>query len=127
MKAAGTQEGRPNDERTESDQREPGIWNPGRVSLWTQSWSDPNDEHPSSVMLRHPTAPFVRFLDKDDGSLLNFSESDLQEISFEYLSQVNERGYIDPRLPRPWLEALGPGQEDFGFGWLPIGWPPNRR
>ena len=99
-----------------SVQSDSGIWTPGKRAVCTQSWSDPNDEHPTSVLLRHPTDPFVRVLDKDIG----ISESDLHQVAFEYLSQVNSGGYIDAHFPTTWLEALKPGENDPCFGWLPI-------
>lgn len=97
------------------------TWNPGRSELWRQSWRDP--DHPSTVLLRHPTAPFVREL-AQDGSPLGVSESDLQRISFEYLTQAESHGCFDQLLPEEWIPALAPGEDDQSFGWLPIGWPP---
>jgi hypothetical protein len=94
-------------------------WTPSKFALWSQRWSDPNDANPTSVLLHHPTAPFVRFVDDvDDDTMYN--------IGFCYLTNATENADIDPPLgitPR-WLAALNPATgADPTFWWLPIRWP----
>src|SRR5271163_3340275 len=57
-------------------------WNPSRFSLWSQRWGDPNNSNqsfPTTVLLRHPTAPFLGTASA--GNL----EHDLQKIAHRYL------------------------------------------
>lgn len=106
-----------------SDQSGSENWDPGSFGLWRESWSDPGDCHPTSILLRHPTNPFVRTLDKEP-SPLGVSESGLRRIAFEYLTQANNHGCLGDVLPQEWISALAPGEDDHDFRWLPIGWPP---
>jgi hypothetical protein len=93
------------------------AWNP---STWTLSRRrrDESEGHPISVSLRHPTCPFVQTLDASDDNALKNSACD-------YLSRVKSVAGSDflQELPGRWLDALRPGQEERGFGWLPIDWP----
>src|ERR1043166_5132087 len=56
------------------------TWIPSRFALWSQRWSDPNDANPTSVLLHHPTAPFVRIVDQ-------INDATMRQIGFEYLTQ----------------------------------------
>ena len=93
-------------------------WNPSRFALWSQRWGNPGDDnqtYPTTVLLRHPSAPFV-----GTGTISNF-EYDLQETAHNYLVAANSNQLIDPPLglPQEWLDALKPGPaSDPSFGWL---------
>src|SRR5262245_10206080 len=101
-------------------------WNPGRFALWSQRWEDADG--PISVLLQHPTAPFVRHVTAID-------DAALQRAASDYLEQANNPDVVDPPLGLPlnWLAALRPPppiETDelmairSAFGWLPVGWPP---
>jgi len=80
--------------QTVSGQDDTPIWNPSKFSLWSQRLVDPNDEHPTSVLLRHPTTPFLQVVDRvDDGTM--------QKLAFSYLSRANSLPDIDPPLGLP--------------------------
>ena len=95
-------------------------WNPSKHALWSRRWADPDEAHPTSILLRHPTFPFVRVVGEID-------DDTLQEMAFDYLSRANTLETIQPalELPDDWLAALAPNADDSRFGWLPIGWPPK--
>jgi hypothetical protein len=99
-------------------------WTPGRFAIERDVAVDPDDRLPTSVVVRHPTAPFVRYLDVGADS-----EKTLQAFAFEYLSQVRDKapGLFDPDLNglfQKWLDALARRDpSDPRFGWLPLASP----
>jgi hypothetical protein len=102
-------------------------WNPSRFALWSQRWGNPGDDnqtYPTTVLLRHPTAPFI-----GTGTISNFEhfEYDLRKTAHDYLVAANTNPLIDPPLglPHEWLDALDPDQPggDPSFGWLPLEQP----
>lgn len=104
---------------------DPPAWNPGKFAIWSRRWPDPNDDHPTAVLLRHPTAPFTDVVNK-------INDHEMQKVAFAYLDRASKLPDIDPRfeLPEDWLLALNPDStqdEELtdSFGWLPIGWPSN--
>jgi len=104
---------------TVAGQNEAPRWDPSKFSLWTHRLADPNDTNPTSILLRHPQSPFVRVMDKID-------DPTMQQIGFDYLSEVSTLPDLDPPLglPTAWIDALNPAaRRDPTFGWLPIGWP----
>src|SRR5512134_2855946 len=94
----------------EIHQSDSGMWNPGKYAVWSDSWPDPADDRcPTTVLLRHPTAPFVsRSLAGDTKGPFGIREVDLQKVAFDYLSRVSGE-YIGPCFPTTWLDALKPG------------------
>ena len=103
-------------------------WNPSKFSVWSQRWGDPNNSNqtfPTTVMIRHPTAPFLGIASA--GNL----EHDLQKIAHRYLVAATHSRLVSPSLglPRQWLHALDPdnpnhsNHPDPWFGWLPLRWP----
>src|SRR6266540_6090394 len=95
------------------------IWKPGKFALWIQRWPGLNGSSPTTVLLRHPTSPYVEPpLDKID-------ESAIQGCAYRYLKEVSRRAEKDRRLelPESWLSALAPKASSVTFGWLPVGWP----
>src|ERR1700732_4300562 len=57
-------------------------WNPSKFSVWSQRWGEPNNSNqtfPTTVSIRHPTAPFLGTASA--GNL----EHDLQKIAHRYL------------------------------------------
>ena len=92
-------------------------WPYSNFAVWSQRWGnphDPNQTYPTTVLLRHPTAPFIEI-----GRNTNF-EDDLKKAAYDYLVAANKNDLIDPplELPPEWLAALDhPGGS---FGWLPF-------
>jgi len=98
------------------------LWHPSKFALWSQRWGDPNNIHqpfPTTVLLRHPTAPFPGTVRADT------FEQDLQKIAHRYLVTVNGSRLVEPslELPAAWLDALDPAHPNPWFGWLPLAWP----
>jgi len=98
---------------------EPPLWKPGRFALHRECWVDPNDAAPTRILLQHPTAPFVAFLDTDD-------QKALQGAALAYLRQADE--LADLGLPATWLDSLEPPIEEPSeeteerfFAWVPVG------
>ena len=101
-------------------------WPPSKFALWSQRWGDPHNSNqgfPTTVMLRHPTAPFIGTASA--GTL----ERDLQGIAHSYLVAASNSQLINPslELPDEWLLALDPANSDPAFGWLPLGWPTSNQ
>jgi hypothetical protein len=99
----------------------PPEWSPGKFAVWGRHWSDPGNASPTTLMLRHPNAPFTMVVnDLDDRTL--------QSVTRAYLQRAISLG-IEPsrELPDRWLQALGlkrkSSQFASDFGWLPIQWP----
>ena len=81
-------------------------WPYGKFSVWSQRWGNLNDDkqtYPTTVLLRHPTTPFM-----GTGNLSSF-ERDMRKVAHDYLVAANGNPLIDPRLeiPSEWV--------DFGF------------
>lgn len=70
----------------------------------------PSADRTTNVLLRHPTVPFERRLDKA-------GEVALWKIAAEYLEAVNSAA--DLGLPDWWVKALGTDGHPL-FGWLPL-------
>ncbi len=101
-------------------------WPTSKFAVWCQRYENPNDSNqtfPATVLLRHPTEPFVAIRDKDD-------EPTLQEVGYSYLSWANHKDNtsIAPplRLPKEWVDALKPPKPNEEFWWLPMLWPPKK-
>src|SRR5216684_6980462 len=104
------------------------VWSPSKFALWSQRWGNPGDDnqaYPTTVLLRHPTAPFM-----GTGTISNFVH-DLQKTAHDYLVAANSNPFVDPPLglPREWLDALDPDQPggDPSFGWLPFERPATQQ
>jgi hypothetical protein len=99
-------------------------WSPSKFALWSQRWSTNNAS--TSVLLRHPTAPFP------SGGLVVVAIDDttMQGLGLSYLSALiaaSQNKNIDPPLDLPpsWIDALERPGPKSAFRWLPIGWPPK--
>src|SRR5437763_9469319 len=99
------------------------VWPYSQYAVWSQRWGNPNDDnqtHPTTVLLRHPTTPFM-----GEGHLNSF-EHDLRKVAYSYLVTASNSRLIDPllQIPGEWLDALdpdgrGPDPSLFpSFGWL---------
>src|SRR5262245_51324926 len=105
-------------------------WQPSRFALWSQRWGDPNNPnqtYPTTVLLRHPTAPFIATV-TTTGTVRSL-EHKLKETAHAYLTAANSSNLVDPslNLPQEWLDALDPDNPggDPTFGWLPFTSPPR--
>jgi hypothetical protein len=99
-------------------------WRPSKFALWSQRWGDPDNDNqsfPTTVLLRHPTAPFR------GTARVGTLEQDLHRIAHQYLLTVNNSSLIEPPLglPAAWVDALNPANPNPWFGWLPLAWPPS--
>lgn len=96
-------------------------WRPSKYALWSERWGDAVNT-PTSILLRHPTAPYrvtVRRID----------DSNMQRVGNEYLKAVMANRDIDPPIKLP--KVFTTKSRDFfkrrfsGFiRWLPLRWPP---
>lgn len=87
---------------------------PPRDALHLQCWgeADGDGDGPATVLLRHPTAPFLGEVGSDD-------EHGLRALAYDYLVSVAGAARLD--LPGPWLRALDPDAAPHPeFGWLPL-------
>jgi hypothetical protein len=100
------------------------VWNPGKYAVWSQRWVDPKDSAPTTILLRHPCAPFT-------GVVKDLDNQTLQALAVAYIERAIELPDIVPRLelPMEWLQALNSTRitkrTAAAFGWLPIQWPPE--
>ncbi len=101
---------------------------PSKFALWSQRWGNPGDDnqtYPTTVLLRHPTAPYM-----GTGTITNF-EHDLKKIGHDYLVAANSNHLVDPALglPPEWLDALDPDHPsgDSSFEWLPLERPGTQK
>lgn len=100
-------------ERAVSDQE----WDPRSEWIYSRRWDDAQDAEPSTVLLQHPSHPYIGSL-RDD---LAF-ELSLQAFAYDYLVVAQPR----LQLPEWWLAALAQPRTEPGnplFGWMPILWP----
>jgi hypothetical protein len=99
-------------------------WRPGRFAVWSRRRPDPGNPSATTLLLRHPSAPFSAGVnDLDDQTLRSVALSYLRSaISLE----------LEPRLELPddWLKALETktesGDATSAFGWLSIEWPEKK-
>jgi hypothetical protein len=89
-------------------------WYPGEFALELGRWPDPDDASPTTILLQHPSAPFVRWLDTGN-------EAELRAFAHAYLVQANDLAQLG--LPVWWLDALHPDAAHPRFGWLAIDRP----
>jgi len=101
------------------------IWNPSKFALWSQRWGDSSNA-PTSILLRHPTAPFPtapRIVDTIEA----IDDDYMQTLGAQYLDAVRENPNIDPPIDLPPVQKSSLNvllERDSGFfRWLPIGWP----
>jgi len=100
------------------------VWIPGKYAVWSQRWVDPKDSAPTTILLRHPCAPFTSVVKDLDNQTL-------QALAVAYIERAIELPDIVPRLelPMEWLQALNSTKITkrmaAAFGWLPIQWPPQ--
>jgi hypothetical protein len=102
------------------------IWNPSKFALWIQTWGDSNNA-PTSILLRHPTAPFPtnpRIVDTIEA----IDDDYMQTLGDQYLDAVRENpnihlpSHFPKKVQRTSLKVLLARDSGF-FRWLPIGWP----
>ena len=68
-------------------------WNPSKFALWSQRWGNPGDDnqtYPTTVLLRHPTAPFMG----TGTQQLEHFEHDLQKTAHDYLVAANSQSTL---------------------------------
>lgn len=100
--------------------RDSAEWHPSKYALWSERWGDA-DNAPTSILLRHPTAPFLVTVPAID-------DPNMQRVGNEYLKAVTENPDIDPPIPP--LPVFTTDSRDFFnrdsgfFRWLPLAWPP---
>lgn len=100
--------------------RDSAEWHPSKYALWSERWGDAANA-PTSILLRHPTAPFLRTVPAID-------DYNMQRVGNEYLEEVAKNRDIDPPIHLP--PVFTTDSEEFfkrGSGfirWLPLGWPP---
>jgi hypothetical protein len=117
---------RPRAERAARSTHHQSDWPYSKFSVWSQRWgnlSDDKQTYPTTVLLRHPTTPFI-----GKGNLSSF-ESDLKKVAHDYLVAAKGNPLIDPRfeIPSEWVNALAAGQSDPSFGWLSFPTPTTRQ
>ncbi|WP_456685072.1 hypothetical protein [Bradyrhizobium sp. P5_C11_2] len=102
--------------------RDSAEWRPSKYALWSERWGDAANA-PTSILLRHPTAPFLKTVDAID-------DRHMQRLGNEYLKAVTRNSKIDPRIHLPSVHttisnaSIKP-RSGF-FRWLPLGWPPAK-
>ena len=102
--------------------RDSAEWHPSKYALWSERWGDAANA-PTSILLRHPTAPFLRTVPAIDDSQyaapweMNTSKRwraipiSIRPSICRQCSQTNSRDFFKRRFS--------------GFiRWLPLGWPP---
>ena len=89
---------------------EPPAWEPGKFALHRERWVDPNDAGPTTILLEHPTAPFVRLLDTGD-------EQALQAAALAYLREADALAELG--LPPTWLDSLETPDQGH-FSWVSV-------
>ena len=101
--------------------RDSAEWHPSKYALWSERWGDAANA-PTSILLRHPTAPFLRTVPAIDS--LN-----MEPVGNDYLEAVASNPDIDPPIKLP--QVFTANSRDFfkrrfsGFiRWLPLRWPP---
>ena len=95
-------------------------WHPSKYALWSERWGDAANA-PTSILLRHPTAPFLVTVPAID-------DFNMQRVGNEYLEAVASNHDIDPPIDLPAVFTTN-SREFFKRGsgfirWLPLGWPP---
>jgi hypothetical protein len=116
----------PRAKRTARSTDDQSGWPYSKFSVWSQRWGNLNDDkqtYPTTVLLRHPTTPFM-----GTGNLSSF-ENDMKKVAHDYLVAANGNPLIDPRLEifSEWVDALAPGQSDPSFGWLSFPTPTTQQ
>ncbi|MCP3442564.1 hypothetical protein [Bradyrhizobium sp. CCGUVB14] len=101
--------------------RDSAEWNPSKYALWSERWGDAANA-PTSILLRHPTAPFLKTVDA-------IVDGNMQRVGNDYLEAVVRNPRIDPPIELP--DVLPTDSRDFfkpGLSslirWMPLGWPP---
>jgi hypothetical protein len=104
------------------------AWNPSRNALWSErrgDYFDDQQNYPTAILLRHPTAPYV-------GEVDEINNDSMQGIAYDYIIAANSLTvpHIDTplKIPPELLKALAPpphtdSSDARSFRWLPIGWP----
>ncbi len=105
----------------------PPRWVPSEHAVSFERFRHPTDNGPETILVSHPTAPFVAEFEAPSFDKL---EDALRGEAFSYLQALKA---FDPLatddssfLPQNWEDAINPNKafpgDDF-FGWLPIAWP----
>lgn len=101
--------------------RDSAEWHPSKYALWSERWGDAANA-PTSILLRHPTAPFLR-------TVRAINDLNMQRVGKDYLEAVADNPDIDP--PIDLRGVFKTNSRDFFkrrfstfFRWLPLGWPP---
>ena len=76
--------------RSETTKKAVENWSPSKFALWNQRWGD-SANTPTSILLRHPTAPFIGTVDAID-------DIQMQGLGNAYLKAVMENPDIDPPI-----------------------------
>src|SRR5215831_6904882 len=70
-------------------------WPYSQFAVWSRRWGDPNDNnqnHPTTVLLRHPTTPFIGVANLDS------LKQDLRRLAYSYLLTVSGNRFIHPAV-----------------------------
>jgi len=97
------------------------AWDPDPLALHANRWESPDDDGPTTILLRHPTAPFVRNVASLNNDPVTNVPGELAAIALDYLNEANQKAKL--RLPAEWLDALDPGTSNPGFRWLGLSHP----
>ena len=90
-------------------------WPPSDEAFQVSRQGGDEEYRPTSVLVRHPGAPFVLTVAEDADGLP--AEADLQEAAHRYLADINHLA----QLPQDWVDALDPnGHPHPEFGWVAI-------
>lgn len=84
-------------------------WDPDPLTLGRAVWVDPLDARPTSILLRHSSAPFASTAAFDD-------DDAVRHAAARYVMEAVRRA--DLPLPEWWLKALAPDARHPEFGWL---------
>src|SRR5258708_12961297 len=124
-RAAKKRPARPRAKRVARSTDDQSGWPYSRFSVWSQRWGNLKDDkqtYPTTVLLRHPTTPFM-----GTGNLSSF-ESDMKKVAHDYLVAANGNPLIDPRLeiPSEWVDALAPAHPTPSSARFPLPPPPTQ-
>ena len=102
--------------------RDSADWHPSKYALWSERWGDAANT-PTSILLRHPTAPFLKTVPAVD-------DFNMQGVGNEYIEAVAKNRDIDPPIDLP--KVFTTNSRDFFkrrhfaglMRWMPLRWPP---
>ncbi|MCG8543983.1 MAG: hypothetical protein MJE12_07215 [Alphaproteobacteria bacterium] len=115
---------------SDGERRSGESWNPSLHAVSFERYEHPIGRGPETIVVSHPTVPFVKVIDDAGPDGLDQLEDGLQRSAFTYLLKLKEflgkRVGKKPLLPPEWENALDPKRVSPGgdfFGWLPLDRP----